>query len=309
MKTISVIITAYNIEKYIKQCVESVINSTYKNLEIIIVEDCSTDKTKEYIQELIEKYPQIKLIQNEENKGAGYSRYIGITNSTGDYIITIDGDDYIKEDFLQSLMDMAQETKADIVSGGITIYNEKSGEYKTEFFEKGEAEGIEKFTKYWGNRIMWLNNKLIKAYLYGLVPYCKRRYIEDTPVIIPQLWYANKIAYTENCGYVYRMLDTSLTHNSNPIKDIVFKGLCFLDLIDFFEKKEEDIIQTIHLDEYIKHIISVLNNLIIEEEHIKDFKKEYYEFARRLLNRIAIFNVKFKTKDVKQDINNINNNT
>ena len=85
---ISIIITAYNVKDYIEKAIESAINQTYKDIEIIVVNDCSTDNTKQ----LIEKY-DVKLINNKENVGAGLSRRIGIKYATGDYILLLDADD------------------------------------------------------------------------------------------------------------------------------------------------------------------------------------------------------------------------
>lgn len=91
-KKVSVIIPVYNKEKYIYKCIDSVINQSYKNLEIIIIDDCSSDNSLNIICNFMDK--RIKVIKLENNMGVSYSRNIGIKNSSGDYICFLDADDY-----------------------------------------------------------------------------------------------------------------------------------------------------------------------------------------------------------------------
>ena len=83
---ISIVLTAYNVEKYIGEAIESCLNQTYKDLEIIIVDDCSTDNTKDLIKSYVEKNKDIiKLIENSVNRGAGLARRIGIQDTTSSF--------------------------------------------------------------------------------------------------------------------------------------------------------------------------------------------------------------------------------
>jgi len=91
---ISVIITNFNYSNYLKSCIESVINQTYKNIEIIIIDDCSTDDSINIISSFATKYKNILIHYNQQNKGVIYSRNLGIESSSGDYICFLDADDY-----------------------------------------------------------------------------------------------------------------------------------------------------------------------------------------------------------------------
>ena len=137
---ISVIITAYNVDKFIERAVKSVLSQTYKNIEVVIVEDCSTDNTKDIIEQLAKEDDRIKIIYHESNKGAGWGRRDGIEASTGDYFITVDGDDWLDEDFIESLVKKAEETGADVVSGGIT-YNKDGGYWEATCYGDVICEG------------------------------------------------------------------------------------------------------------------------------------------------------------------------
>ena len=114
---LSVIIPAYNVEKYIDHCLNTVTNQTYKNLEIIIVDDGSPDNSGKIIDDWSKKDCRIKVI-HKENGGLGFARNSGLEIATGDYIAFIDSDDYIDLNMYETLINKAIETKSDIVYCG-----------------------------------------------------------------------------------------------------------------------------------------------------------------------------------------------
>lgn len=113
---VSIIIPAYNIDQYIEKCVISCLNQTYKNLEIIIINDGSTDDTLRRIEALQNKDKRIILI-NKSNEGLPYARRDGINISTGDYIFNLDGDDYLPEDAISNCIKINNITQYDIIIG------------------------------------------------------------------------------------------------------------------------------------------------------------------------------------------------
>lgn len=285
MYKVSVVITAYNLEGWLDKAISSVISQTYKNIEIIIVNDRSTDDT----YKVIHKYKHnnnVIVINNIENVGAGSSRKIGIAHSTGDFVLLLDGDDYISKDFIESLVNRQIETGADIVSGGITTVREH-GAYTAETFGKIVSEGIDKFKDYNKGRIIFLNNKLVKRNLYDVVQYSERRYIEDTPVIIPLLYYTNKIAYCNNAGYFYIQRKESLTNSSNIIKDAIFKALCAKDMINFFADKEDEYKNIIPLNQFLSYMKIIKDN-INNVDDVAPFEREFCECNIFLLSCVHL---------------------
>ena len=117
-KKISVIVPVYNKEKYIERCIKSIIGQTYSNIEIIIVNDGSTDNSLKKCKDLQETDSRIAII-NQENKGVGESRNIGLNASTGNYIAFIDPDDSIEENYLLELTNVASFLKCDLVVSNI----------------------------------------------------------------------------------------------------------------------------------------------------------------------------------------------
>lgn len=297
MKT-SIVITAYNVEQYIAKSISSAMQEGVD--EIIVVEDKSTDNTLNIIKQIKENNKtdiDIIIVENKENVGAGLSRRYGIEHCKNEYILLLDGDDYLDKGFVKELLDKAEETDADIVSGGIKIIKE-DGTWTAESYGTCVIEGNEKVSRFWGERIVFMNNKLIRKKLYDLVPYNHRRFIEDTPTIIPILWYANKTAYIDNIGYNYVMRSNSLTHTTNTIKDVIYKGLCWLDLMDFFLEKDKTIFNYIDISGYIKNLLTIMNTIkTFDTAEINKYKDDWVEFTTRFFNLISIHNINFKTNE------------
>ncbi len=111
---VSIIVPVYNVEKYIEKCILSIINQTYTNLEIIIVNDGSLDHSENIIKEYISKDNRIKYIKRE-NGGLGAARNTGIENATGKYIAFVDSDDWIDPEMYSVLWQKAYECDADVV--------------------------------------------------------------------------------------------------------------------------------------------------------------------------------------------------
>lgn len=127
---VSIIVTAYNKEKFIKKCLESVISQDCDNWELIITEDRSTDRTKEIIEEYIKDSlyrDKIKFISNTENKGVSESRNIALQYVNGDFVTFVDGDDCLYPFAISTLINCYNKTHADLVIGEFTNIDEKSG--------------------------------------------------------------------------------------------------------------------------------------------------------------------------------------
>lgn len=270
---VSIVITAWNVEPYIREAMVSALNQTYKNTEVIVVLDGgSTDETPKIVTKLENRYG-FSVIRNPSNYGAGASRDAGIKQSNGEFILLLDGDDYIDETFVQSLVSRAIETKADIVSGGITICYEDSDKYESKTFGTKESEGIQKLLDYKNGDIIFLNNKLVRRSLYDKVPYCTRRFCEDTPVIVPMLYFANKVAYANHAGYYYRQRASSLCRATPQFEQALMKARCIIDLIEFFSDKGDEYSSLISLDEFTQHVLTLRELGKPEVMRVGDYKE------------------------------------
>ncbi len=128
---VSIIIPVYNAEKTIEKCLESIINQKYENLEIILVNDGSTDNSKEILEQYKEKDSRIILI-NKENTGVSDTRNIGIEKATGDYIMFVDADDTVEKNILKRNLSIIDEKKIDVLKYNYHIVNSKKGIIKNQ---------------------------------------------------------------------------------------------------------------------------------------------------------------------------------
>lgn len=280
---VSVITTAYNIEAYVEKCLESLLAQTHKDIEIIVVNDCSTDKTMDIIGKFTDE--RIKVINHSQNMGAGWARKTGIAAATGEYVITVDGDDWLAPDFIEALAKNAEETDADIVSGGITyVWSDTYEEVKR--FLPHVSEGMDKFRDYGNKKIVFLNNKLVRRTMYDTVPYSTRRYCEDTPVILPLLYLANKVSYVDVQGYYYLQHDKSLCRRVNAFEEALFKALCSQEMQAFFGDKGKEYQGLISVSEYLGWLRIIKATMTPQLAHI--YRSELGEIMPHLLQLVDI---------------------
>ena len=129
MSKVSVIIPVYNVEKYLRECLNSVVNQTLKDIEIICVNDGSTDNSLAILQEYAKNDKRIVLI-NQENKNAGAARNTGLAHATGEYLSFLDSDDFFELNMLEEMYNSAKENSLDIVICDYDKYNTVEKIYK-----------------------------------------------------------------------------------------------------------------------------------------------------------------------------------
>ncbi|PJJ31138.1 glycosyltransferase family 2 protein [Lacrimispora celerecrescens] len=134
---LSVIITAYNVGQYLEQCIDSVLMQSYKNLEVIIVDDGSEDNSRMICDQFVFKDSRVKII-HKKNEGVIKARYDGVRNSKGDYVTFVDGDDWIAADMYERLMRRLLEHDAEFISSGIIrYYSENEKKIDVDLIEAG----------------------------------------------------------------------------------------------------------------------------------------------------------------------------
>lgn len=201
MDLISIIVPVYNVEKYLKKCVHSLRMQTYPMIEIILVDDGSTDGSSKICDEFSEMDSRIKVI-HKENGGLSDARNAGIKQAIGKYYSFIDSDDYIENDMLEELHDLAVTQNCQI-----TISNMRR------FYEDGSTEGfyepVDSIICYEGNfkfetlKQPSVCNKLFVAELFRGIWFPKGKFYEDTFVYHELVYKANKVGLTGKQGYWY----------------------------------------------------------------------------------------------------------
>ena len=231
-KKISIIIPVYNSEDFLRTCLDSLIKQSYKNLEIIIVNDGSPKNCKEIANEYIKKDNKIKYVEHEKNKGLFQARVTGFKNSTGDYIAFLDADDYVSNDFYRELIEKAEETNSDIVAAQLVMDYGKGDRrvYNLFDFPFEELTGehcYEEFYNQEGLNFAWhiTPNKIYSRRIWekAVVEYRKiQKHLimtEDFAFSNVLFYYAQKVTKLNRVAFFYTKHDGA----STSVNDITFK--------------------------------------------------------------------------------------
>lgn len=277
---VSVVITLYNKEKYVSECIQSVIGQSFSDIEIIVVNDKTTDSSRDIVASFNDS--RIRIIDNPENVGAGMSRRIGIGHATGKYIILLDADDYISQDYIKVLVEHAEESDADIVSGNLIISNTDNFYHKM-ILTNGIYSTIDeklKFRKF--ESLSFINNKLIRKRLWDKVEYSELRFTEDAPTYVRLIYHANKIqniSNLESIYYYYRIVENSLITSSNFIKNITYQILYLYDTYAYFKSIND-------LDYY--------DRIIVDKQNVEKYLQFFNAEKLNHIQHISTFESDFK---------------
>lgn len=276
MKKFSIIIPVYNVEEYIKECLDSVFNQTFKDYEVIVI----NDGTKDNSMDIVKKY-DVKLI-NQENQGLSMARNNGVKHAKGEYIIFLDSDDSIDEHLLEEL-DKATEDKPDVIRFQIreTYENKPSIDFNEEGFNtcKGE-KAFEKIVKYHFVENAWCYAIKRSYYENEKYEFAKGMIHEDFGLIPLVIMKAPRVKSISYVGYNYRQRENSIM--SNPNYEKTKKKVN--DFLKHYTYLITEINKT-NLDSRIfKSFIS--NSLIIKITELK--KKDYKEY-KKILKEEKVF--------------------
>lgn len=215
---ISVIVPIYKVEKYLKQCIDSILNQTYKHIEIILVDDGSPDKCGKICDEYANKDNRIRVI-HKSNGGLSDARNCGIKIARGDYIIFVDSDDYINEEMCEKLLFYAITYKVDIVSCNFSyVYNDQLKENNMSIKEKFFLDtGRNILKKYFFDYSVDLNvvwNKIYKKELFFMsekIFFPKGKYYEDNFTVYKLYNKAKKVVLLNEVLYYYKKREDTIT--------------------------------------------------------------------------------------------------
>ena len=257
---ISVIVPVYNVEKYLEECLDSIQNQTYSDIEVILVNDGSTDKSKEICGKYCKQDNRFQLL-NQENQGLSAARNSGVAASTGEFIAFVDSDDIILPNYLETLMYYMRED-VDIVESQFTISKEEflAESYKelTILFEGNSQEAVKIFPKHVLNV-----NAVIKLYrrpIVEAVPYIDGVIFEDVYSGIGMLKYIRKMIKIDYVGYYYRVRLGSIMHREFSPKNLDIFTVCD-KLIELYADREDLLpyvgsflvhLATMHYHSYVK---------------------------------------------------------
>ncbi len=286
---ISIIVPVYNVEKYIRRCVESLINQSYKNLEIILIDDGSPDNSGAICDEYAERDSRIKVI-HKENGGVSSARNVGLDSASGEYIGFLDSDDFIAPEMYEVLYSNLTENDADISAGGCTIENsvgEFIPHYKydvTETLDKAQTiSEMLKQVKYTCS----LCDKMFSSKLIGEVRFdVNISHNEDLLFVYQLMKKSRKAVYTSKPMYYYCNNEQSASRVSFSDKNTTMLKAQTMVLKDIKENIPE--IYDVALTEYVK--TAIFNLTAIAKSGYKN--KGYVEKLRKIVKDNLKFFIK-----------------
>ena len=232
---VSIIVPIYNIEGYIRECIDSILAQTYPDFELILVDDGSPDNCGRICDEYAEKDVRIKVI-HKENGGLTSARNAGLSVAKGDWIMHVDGDDWIEPDMIESLIEAAKAAEADLVFGDFIKYGANAGNKQLPSWSSDKIDSLSRYIAYsmttiWGSiakRSLYTEHSLKSP---NGVSYC-----EDFHLIVRLCHYAKKIANVHRPFYHYRYRPTSIMSNMNR-KTEADEQWVYQDTIRFFQEQ------------------------------------------------------------------------
>ena len=291
MYKISVICPVYNSEQYISRTIKSIINQTlgFENIELILVDDCSTDSSCEIINDFVEKYENILLFENETNHGfPGFGRNLGMKKSNAEFIMFIDNDDEYEPDFCEKMYDLISSEDLDLISTNYNIIKKTHIEKMSIFNlinDFDEQEGNIKYIDL--NKLFYLKGSEIwcKIFKRSIIKNNNLKFIEnglneDTIFLYEYYHYANRIAFIDYYGYKWYRDGENLSYYTPKSTYSFLKSFHKMyDLIDgLYENVNWNRLFRYHIEWSLIRISFSHEN----KNQLEDMIKKLYEFEKMI---------------------------
>ena len=281
---VSIIVPVFNVEKYLKDCLESVVSQTLRNIEIICINDCTSDNSQNILNDYAKKDERFILLRHKVNRGLAAARNTGLDAAKGIYIFFLDSDDFFAcDDALESLYLRAVEDHADETIGGVLKWDEETGEKFLDwhqYYLKKEVRGkpLIRIPQLWSNVVAW-NKLLLRSFLKnnGIRFNDAIRKHEDNPFSCQIHILAKKISIITKTTYIYRQVKNGSIMSTINKTDSQYRCAFCYDIFKFIES---------------------------DQNHYK-FRKIFYPmYSMQLIGSAKILSVFMPTEKEKTDILN-----
>ncbi len=270
MPKVSVIVPVYNVEKYIEKCLNTLVNQTLQDIEIIVVNDGSTDNSEKIINEFLEKYPEKIVYLKKENGGLSDARNFGIPYAKGEYIAFVDSDDYVETFMYKEMYEIAKKENSDMVECDfIWEYPNKSR------IDTGEIYNNKKEMAQKVRVVAW--NKLIKKSILDetKIEFPKGYRYEDLEFTYKLIPYLDKVSFLKKPCVHYIQRDNSISNTQNERTKEIFDILDHI--IDYY--KEKGI-----YEEYKTELEYTYTRIVLCSSLLRMCKVKDKEIKKKLLN-------------------------
>lgn len=234
-KLVSIVIPIYNVEKYLERCIQSVVKQTYKDIEIILVNDGSTDESGKICEKWKKEDSRIQVI-NKKNGGLSEARNFGIDIAKGDYICFVDSDDFIENVMIEKLIKINEEREADIAICNRFYYYENNDKYlrfrdENEIMEMNSEEAIKEMVLL-KNFDMAAWGKLYKTELFKNIRFPVKKLSEDYYIMYKLFDIAGKVVYTSKPYYYYLQRKGSISKTPKLNYDFIEAAKLQMDYVE-----------------------------------------------------------------------------
>lgn len=304
---VSVVIPVYNVEKYIEECIDSVIKQSMHEIEIIVVDDGSKDRSGKILDNYAQKDPRV-LVIHQENGGVSSARNTGLAKCSGKYVYIMDSDDYLEPDALEKLYLNAEETKADVVIADHYTFRNKKSQFQHHYFSKEFVTEDQKIIQQIQNMVLhdgfspyltsenkglgiatpWnklLSRELIDNNELRFDPYVLGTF-DDGLFALSVFQYVKKVSYIRAYIYHYRVIETSLIHRYNPNRRNIDQRV-FQRIREFTDKyaKDGEFIEAYH-GRVIIYLVQEFRVYFFNANNDLPAKQLYKEFKELFSNEV-----------------------
>ena len=300
---VSIIIPCYNVEKYLNRCIVSIVNQTLKDIEIILVDDCSHDNVPTMCDKWAEKDLRIKVIHKVKNEGLGFARNTGLDVATGEYVAFVDSDDYIDINMYKTLYDKAKKNDSDIVYCGLKqefrkgLFTEIRDFDNEEVFEKNNLVDLSiRYIDPLYGRCLFMSvwHSIYKRRKIGNLRFYSERIVcsEDLPFQIGMLLRVDRVTYIPDTLYYYCFNEGSLSKTFNFEK--CFKYYTLANIIkDYYPKSLE-----YHIWRFYFNFCIVFIRALIRSKNSQSIKVAWLK--KLCNNKKIVYSLKINKMQIKQ---------
>lgn len=290
---ISVIVPVYNVEKYLRECLDSIVNQTYKNLQIILVDDGSTDTSGKICDEYAEKDKRITVV-HQANQGAGAAKNTGLGLIKGEYFSIIDSDDYIDLSMYKKMISLMNQYNCEIAQCLLTNkyvncqYENQYLSFSKKYIKQTSIEFLKNILSDW--KLALFAIKVFKTSLLKDIRFPVGRKIDDEFFTYKLVCNANNIVSTSDSFYYYRMRKSSVMNNNRKDRLIFDRIDCFVERYEYVSSRFPKL-KKAYYDKLADSLLFYKSQLSEESEKVNNLIEKYpYQqpvvFAK-VLNRFS----------------------
>lgn len=294
---VSIIIPIYNVEKYLEKCIKSIINQTYRNLEIILINDGSTDESANICEKYKNQDNRIVFI-NKKNGGAASAKNEGLKVAKGDYITFVDSDDFIELDMIEYMVNTIKKYNSDIVQCNFTNLYKNTEKFKQDKIIEQKITSkdfLELFLTKWDSSLFW--NKLFKRNVIENIFFIEGRCIDDEFFTYKCVINSKSIVTSNKIVYNYRMRKSGVMKSESSQKQIL------KDRIDYLYERYELVTQIyedlddIFLENLLTYYLIISRNYFIDKNILEYMKSKLKLIKGKII--VSHINIIIKLKIIK----------